>query len=141
MKKRNVTICLSIAILAIITMTVKCQTGGNKLKRGDEGTKDTLPKIALAYVQSERKGLPNPYMFSHLIYAFAIFNDDFDDVVIDNLEKFQGMVDLKTHNPELKVMIGIGGRKREGFSEMAQDKKKRKVFVKNIKETESIGFR
>lgn len=114
-------------------MTILCQATGNKLKRGEEGTKDNVPKIAVAYVQSERKGLPNPYMFSHLIYAFAKFNDDFDDIVIDNLEKLKGMVDLKNQNPELKVMIGIGGRKREGFSEMSRDRRKRISFVKNIK--------
>lgn len=43
------------------------------------------------------------------------------------------MVELKKQNPDLKVLLCIGGERREGFSEMCGDKKKRKKFVKQIK--------
>lgn len=100
----------------------------------DTTYKDMSPKIALAYVESNRKGIPDPDMFTHLIYAFTEFNDSNDGVVVDRPEKLKGMSDLKTKNPDLKVIVGVGGYKKEGFSEMARDKKKRKAFVKNIKE-------
>lgn len=142
MKKKNLLISLlSVAAVAMTAFAVWGQSTGTKLKNGNEGPKDTTPKIALAYVEDFRKGVPDPDMFTHLIYAFADFNDACDGFVIKNPEKLQAMVDLKKKNPELKVILGIGGYKREGFSEMTGDKKKRKTYVKKIKHiVDSLGL-
>lgn len=111
------------------------------LKTGDDLPHDNSPKIALAYVESFRKGVPDARMFTHLVYAFAEFNDECDGVVISNPGKLKSMELLKKENPMLKVMLGVGGYKREGFSEMARDKKKRKAFVRSVKSIiDSVGL-
>ena len=110
MKKKHLLISLlSVAAVAMTAFAVWGQSTGTKLKSGNEGPKDAKPKIALAYVEDFRKGIPDPDMFTHLIYAFADFNDDCDGFVITNPEKLQAMIDLKKKNPELKVILGIGG--------------------------------
>ena len=142
MKKARInTFLLSIAIAAIGAFVVYGQNLGTKLKHGNENPKDSKPKIALAYVEDFRKGVPDPFIFTHLIYAFADFNNDCDGVEIKYPEKLYAMVDLKKQNPSLKVMLGIGGYKREGFCEMSGDKKKRKKFVNQIKSiVDSLGL-
>ncbi len=117
------------AAAAIMVQTA----GAVQLLRGDSASIDPTPIIAKAYVESGRKGLPDPNMFTHLIYAFAEFNDDCDALVIPTPEKLRAMSELKQQNPDLKVIVCVGGYKREGFSEMARDKKKRKTFVKSVK--------
>lgn len=141
MKKRNILIAgASIAAVCLTAFAVWSQNPV-KLKKGNEGIADKTPKIALAYVDSRVNTAPDPDRFTHLIYAFTEFNDDCDGVVIDNPEKMQALADLKKKNPDLKVMIGVGGYKKKGFSEMAGDKKKRKAFVKNVKHIiDSLGL-
>lgn len=141
MKSRNIlTSVAGVAIVLLTALAVESQNNLTLLKAG-EGVRDTSPKIALAYVESGRKEIPDPDMFTHLIYAFTEFNDACDGVVIDHPEKLQAMADLKKVNPDLKVMIGIGGYKREGFSEMARDRKKRKAFVAQVRHIiDSLGL-
>lgn len=139
--KSIVTLTLSFAIAAVSALAMWGQSEATKLKRGNDGHKDTSSKIAIAYVESRHNNIPDPNMFTHLIYAFTEFNDDNDNVVIDNPNKLQKMADLKKQNPNLKVMIGLGGYKREGFSEMTRDKKKRNKCIKNIKHIiDSLGL-
>lgn len=122
-------------VLVVATATAIAVYAANsvRLKTVGESIPDTVPKIALAYVESNRRGLPDPDMFTHLVYAFAEFNDDCDGLVIPTPEKLKGMAALKSQNSELKVILGIGGYKRKGFCEMAGDKKKRKSFVGEVK--------
>lgn len=132
---RTKNIIITIVAFAAVCATALAVWGQNTvtLKPGTTGPYDKSPKIALAYVECGRKGLPDPNMFTHLIYAFADFNDNCDGVVITKPDKLKGMADLKNENPDLKVILGLGGYKREGFSEMARDKKKRKAYVRNVK--------
>lgn len=132
MKTRNLIISLLAILIASATALTVWSQNAVTLKSGVSGPYDESPKIALAYVESGRSGIPDPYMFTHLVYAFAVFNDDCDGVVVNKPDKLKAMAELKKQNPELKVILGVGGYKREGFSEMASDKKKRKAFVKNV---------
>lgn len=91
-------------------------------------------KISLAYVESARPNIPDPFIFSHLIYAFCDFNNTNDGVELTNPDKLRKMCLLKDINPDLKVILGIGGFKKEGFSEMSADKRKRSNFVKQCKQ-------
>ncbi|GAB6018387.1 hypothetical protein CHUAL_000103 [Chamberlinius hualienensis] len=81
----------------------------------------------------------NPYLCTHLIYAFAGLTrrfevkpfDAYNDIQQGNYNKF---IDLKKYNPDLKMMIAIGGW-NEGskkFSEMVSEDKNRKKFVKSV---------
>lgn len=122
------------AVIAIVAASFVVRAATSvKLKVGDAANDDNSPKIALAYVVSTAKGVPDPDMFTHLIYAFAEFNDECDGVEIATPEKLQAMADLKSKNPNLKVILGVGGYKKKGFSEMTADKKKRKAFVAQVK--------
>lgn len=140
-KKKILTGLLSLAIVALTAAAVWGQSTGAKLKHGSEGSKDTSPKLALAYVEDFRKGTPDPRMFTHLIYSFLKINDTNDGIVIRYPKKLQSLVDLKKENPDLKVMVSIGGDKAGGFSEMAGNKKKRKAFVKELSHlVDSLGL-
>lgn len=140
-KKYIIAPLLCVAIIAMTAIAVWGQGSGTRLKRGNEAPKDTLPKIAAAYVADVGKRPVDPFMYTHVIFAFVEFNDDCDKVFIQRPEKLQSLVDLKKENPNLKVIASIGGYRREGFSEMARDKKKRKSFVKSVKHlVDSLGL-
>ncbi|KAJ8676113.1 hypothetical protein QAD02_011899 [Eretmocerus hayati] len=81
----------------------------------------------------------NPYLCTHLIYAFGGFTKDdtmkpfdkYQDIDKGGYAKFTG---LKTYNKNLKVLLAIGGW-NEGssrFSPMVADAGRRKKFVKNV---------
>uniref|UniRef100_A0ABD2XD38 chitinase n=1 Tax=Trichogramma kaykai TaxID=54128 RepID=A0ABD2XD38_9HYME len=80
----------------------------------------------------------NPYLCTHLIYAFGGFTkenalkpfDKYQDVDKGGYAKFNG---LKTYNKNLKTLLAVGGW-NEGskrFSPMVADTQKRKQFVKS----------
>ncbi|XP_061716558.1 mucin-2 [Cydia pomonella] len=80
----------------------------------------------------------NPYLCTHLIYAFGGFTKDntlkpfdkYQDIEKGGYAKFTG---LKTYNKNLKTMLAIGGW-NEGstrFSPMVASKAARKEFVRN----------
>ncbi|XP_072745490.1 uncharacterized protein [Anoplolepis gracilipes] len=80
----------------------------------------------------------NPYLCTHLIYAFGGFTKDnalkpfdkYQDIEKGGYAKFTG---LKTYNKNLKTMLAIGGW-NEGssrFSPMVADPERRREFVKN----------
>lgn len=133
MNKINIVVAVAACVIMTVDAVAVRAQDAEALRDGRFGPYDESPKIALAYVESGRSNIPHPDMFTHLIYAFADFNDNCDGVVISRPEKLRKMAELKIMNPELKVILGVGGYKREGFSEMARDKKKRKAFVKNVR--------
>lgn len=92
----------------------------------------TIPEnVIIAWVEDNRPGLPDPSLMTHMTYAFGIFNETNDSVVIPKPDKLKGMVGLKETNPNLKVLLGIGGYQKEGFSEMTSDSNKRKNFIQS----------
>ena len=133
MYRRKLIVAAAAIFAASVTAFALWSRDTVSLRTGGDGPHDASPKIALAYVESFRKSMPDPDMFTHLIYAFAEFNDACDGVVLDTPERLRAMSELKKLNPDLKVMLGVGGYKREGFSEMARDRKKRRAFVRSVK--------
>ena len=80
----------------------------------------------------------NPYLCTHLIYAFGGFNtknelkpfDKYQDIERGGYSKFMG---LKTYNKNLKTLLAIGGW-NEGsarFSSMVSNPESRKELVRN----------
>ena len=61
--------------------------------------------------------------------AFGHVNESFDGVRIDNEERLKQIVDLKKQNPELKVLLSVGGW-QVCFSDVANDEYRR-AFAKD----------
>lgn len=131
---RQYAFMISVVVALVAATTVIVSGKSVVLKKGNPDNGDNVPKIGLAYVESGRKNIPDADMFSHLVYAFAEFNDNCDGLVVPTPEKLRAMSDLKDSNPELQVILGVGGYKREGFSEMARDSRKRKAFVRSVRD-------
>lgn len=80
----------------------------------------------------------NPYLCTHLIYAFGGFTKDsslkpfdkYQDIEQGGYAKFTG---LKTYNKQLKTLLAIGGWNEASsrFSPMVANGDKRRLFVKN----------
>ncbi len=86
-------------------------------------------RVIVAYVTSWTRVMPDPFLMTHINYAFGHVNDSFDGVRIDNEDRLRQIVALKKVNPELKVMLSVGGWGSGRFSEMAADKGKRLSFA------------
>ena len=65
--------------------------------------------VVVAYVTSWSRVMPDPFTMTHINYAFGHVNDIFDGVRIDNPRRLKAIVDLKSINPDLKVMLSVGG--------------------------------
>lgn len=87
--------------------------------------------VILGYVTSWSTEVPDPYSVTHLAYAFATIDDDFCSLTIKNEGRFEEIVDLKNKNPELKVLLSIGGWGAGNFSEMASTAETRAGFIHN----------
>ena len=132
-KKHFIMSLLSFAAVAMTAFAVWGQSSEGQMKRPAGHITDHTPKIALAYMVDRLDRMPDPDMFTHLVYAFGNFNDNYDGVVIKHPDKLKAMTDLKKQNPELKVILGLNDYRRPGFSEMTRDKKKRQAYVKSVK--------
>lgn len=85
--------------------------------------------VVVAYVTSWSDEIPDPFVMTHINYAFAHVNNTFDGIRIDNPERLKRIVALKAKNPELKVMLSVGGWGSGRFSEMASDCDRRLSFA------------
>uniref|UniRef100_T1JDU4 chitinase n=1 Tax=Strigamia maritima TaxID=126957 RepID=T1JDU4_STRMM len=106
----------------------------------------------------------NPYLCTHIIYAFGGFNNDFELKPFDKYNdieqvikegcsgcsptiliagNYRKFIDLKKYNPRLKTMLAIGGW-NEGsarFSRLVGDSDSREIFVKSaIRYLRNYGF-
>lgn len=86
-------------------------------------------KVVVAYVTSWAETMPDPELVTHINYAFGGVNETFDGVNIDNEERFRQIVALKNTNPNLKVLLSIGGWGSGRFSEMAASDSLRSSFA------------
>ena len=133
MKKKHLLMSLlTVAAIAMTAFAVWAQRTDTTISRPYGKVADSTPKIAMAYVVDSRPGVPDADMFTHLIYSFGNFNDNFDGVVIKYPERLKALADLKKQNPDLKVILGLSDYRRPGFCEMTRDKKKRKNYVKSV---------
>lgn len=86
-------------------------------------------QIIVAYVASGSDMMPDPFVMTHINYAFGHVTKTFDGVTIHNPERLKKIVELKKQNKDLKVVLSIGGWGSGNFSEMAADPKLRKKFA------------
>lgn len=97
--------------------------------------------VVVAYVTSWTEEIPDPFVMSHINYAFGHVNDTFDGVRVDNPDRLKTIVTLKEKNPDLKVMVSVGGWGSGRFSEMAADDKNRMSFANDcLRIVEEFGL-
>lgn len=98
-------------------------------------------RVVVAYVTSWSRVIPDPSTMTHINYAFGHVNDTFDGVRIDNPKRLKVMVNLKKNNPELKVMLSVGGWGSGRFSEMAAEEANRRSFADDcLRVVEEFGL-
>ena len=85
--------------------------------------------VVVAYVTSWTRVMPDPFVMTHINYAFGHVNDTFNGIRIDNPRRLKSLVALKETNPELKIMLSVGGWGSGRFSEMAADEQNRLSFA------------
>lgn len=88
-------------------------------------------KIVVAYVTSWSDVMPDPGRVTHINYAFGHVNNTFDGVRIDNEDRLNNIIDLKSEAPSLKVLVSVGGWGSGRFSEMAAYDSFRKSFAED----------
>ncbi|ADY53856.1 Chitinase [Pseudopedobacter saltans DSM 12145] len=89
------------------------------------------PKVIVAYVTSWSSVKPDPFLMTHINYAFGHVSQDFKGVRVSNESRLREVVTLRTKNPKLKVLLSIGGWGSGNFSEMAASDTLRKSFAKD----------
>lgn len=88
-------------------------------KKTETATPEKSPYEIVTYVYSGETRMPDPTLVTTINYAFANMDSTRARFVINNEPRFQKIVDLKKENPDLKVLVTIGGTCESGLSEMA----------------------
>ena len=126
------TINIAIGIIVIVASLAGLyafEATARELPRNESGEYPVMVNV-----ESQRKDIPDPMLMTHLFYSFAEITPTFDNIEIANLPRFEEIVKLKEVNPDLKIVLVVGGYKREGFSEMASSSRRRKKFAKACRE-------
>jgi len=87
--------------------------------------------IVVGYATYWENIMPDPSLLTHINYAFAHIKDDFESLDIKKEDRLARIAALKKTNPDLKVLLSVGGWGAGNFSEMAADEKHRKNFCQN----------
>ena len=87
--------------------------------------------VIVGYAVYWENSLPDPSLVTHINYAFAHIKDDFETLDIKSTSRLRTIAALKKQNPDLKVLLSVGGWEAGNFSEMAADEKHRQKFCKN----------
>lgn len=90
-------------------------------------------KRIVGYVTSWSDVIPDPSLLTNINYAFGHVNDSFDGVRVENPERLREIVRLKKKRKNLEVQLSIGGWGSGGFSEMAADSLKRRLFAEDCR--------
>lgn len=94
-------------------------------------TETPAEKIIVGYATYWDSRMPDPTLLTHINYAFAHIKDDFESLDIKTESRLARIVALKQQNPDLKVLLSVGGWGAGNFSEMAADAGHRKKFSEN----------
>ena len=112
-------------------------SGNNGNNDDNGGNPETTPASApsetviVGYAVYWESTLPDPTILTHVNYAFGHIENDFETLKVEKEARLKLVVALKKQNPNLKVLLSVGGWEAGNFSEMAADEKHRKQFCKN----------
>ena len=87
--------------------------------------------IIVGYATYWDTAMPDPTNLTHINYSFAHIKNDFESLDIKTSSRLKKIAALKDTNPDLKVLLAVGGWGAGNFSEMAADETHRKNFCKN----------
>lgn len=94
-----------------------------------------LPKKIIAYVAGWANLTANDIkaeQLSHINYSFALINNGRATITNNDRTKLQTMVGLKSRNPDLKVLLSVGGWGANGFSDAALTDAARTTFADSL---------
>lgn len=131
MKKTFLRVLAVAAVAAAILVPVGC---GSKSGNAATEVADSVAapqRIVVAYVTAGSDVMPDPQAMTHINYAFGHVNETFNGINVDNPERLHKIVALKEQNPDLKVILSVGGWGSGRFSEMAADSVNRNKFAED----------
>lgn len=127
---------MSLKSLVIFACSLYC---ANAVAQGGAG-EATISKKVVAYVTSWSSITPDPNVMTHINYAFGGVGDDYK-VFGEGVSRMQAIVKLKQQNPDLKVLISVGGWGRGKFTPMTKSEEGRKTFAAScVKFCEDYGL-
>lgn len=106
--------------------------GGKQAAQQADGTvaADSVEnRYVIAYVTSGSDVMPDPFAMTHINYAFGHVNEAFNGIDVANPDRLHQISALKEQNPDLKVILSVGGWGSGRFSEMAGDSINRAKFA------------
>lgn len=90
--------------------------------------------VVAAYLVHDSEMIPDLRLVTQINYAFGLVDQNtFDKIIILNEPRFAQIAALKKTNPDIKILLSLGGWGAGGFSEMAADSVKRKAFALDCK--------
>ena len=98
---------------------------------GFTGSARNTDKVIVGYVTSWTDVMPDPATLTHINYAFGLVKDTFDGVNVNNPDRLRAIAALKQTDPDLKVMLSVGGWGAGNFSEMAASADNRRKFAED----------
>lgn len=130
MKKIFSRIALCAAIAAAGLAPMGCGNKQAAQSNTDTAAADSVEqRLVIAYVTAGSDVMPDPEAMTHINYAFGHVTDSFDGIRVDNPERLHKISALKQQNPDLKVVLSVGGWGSGRFSEMAGDSLNRAKFA------------
>lgn len=113
---------------AIVFFTVRNFTSAEK-----HGSEEQSYKVVAYVTPWNWSEVPNADKLTHIIYCFAQIDTETHLMKVPKAQYLKQMVDLKEKNPELKVMLSLGGGGGDGFSQAAETEESRKIFAAECK--------
>ena len=117
----------ALAAVLLLGLTLSCQARKGQEQGG----------VVVAYVTSWSQDMPDPTVMTHINYAFGKVTATHDGVEVDNPDRLRAIVALKRQNPQLRVLLSVGGWGAGGFSEMAAREDTRERFCASCARTAS----
>ena len=124
----------------VITPPSNPKSGTTENKENNQGTggekEDPVAAppdgyIIVGYATYWDSAMPDPSLLTHINYSFAHIKSDFESLDVKNEARLAKIAALKNGNPNLKVVLSVGGWEAGNFSEMAASESHRKKFCQN----------
>lgn len=117
---------LNIIFLSLCMVLISCQPKIEETSENDA--------VVAAYIVHDSDVMPDLRWVTQINYAFGLVDQNtFDRIIILNESRFAQIAALKEENPEINILLSLGGWGAGGFSEMAADSVKRKAFALDCK--------